>query len=181
VDGRLTWWCAVARAVGAAGRQSAPWVSLSRGNYVINRGYSPLTRDSSTLNCQQKSRRGGCNIPPFSSHHHHPPQPPPPPQPLRPPPCPAQRQTNGTSTTDYASIRRASFRPVPAPPNLASYLPTAHTHPGKSSGYRARSAFKLLHLDEQFDLFRGVEIACDLCAAPGSWSQVLSRKLSYVP
>jgi hypothetical protein len=49
----------------------------------------------------------------------------------------------------------------------------------KSSNYRARSAFKLLHLDEDFDLFNGVETAVDLCAAPGSWSQVLGQKLRY--
>lgn len=48
----------------------------------------------------------------------------------------------------------------------------------KSSGYRARSAFKLLHLDEEFGLFEGVSTAVDLCAAPGSWSQVLSQKLA---
>ncbi|KAG6010888.1 hypothetical protein E4U21_002557 [Claviceps maximensis] len=36
----------------------------------------------------------------------------------------------------------------------------------KEQGWRARSAFKLLQLDE-----------VDLCAAPGSWSQVLSRIL----
>ncbi|RXK40771.1 CAMK protein kinase [Tremella mesenterica] len=48
---------------------------------------------------------------------------------------------------------------------------------GKSLGYRARSAWKLLHLDEEFDLFRGVNTAVDLCAAPGSWSQVLGQKL----
>lgn len=44
-------------------------------------------------------------------------------------------------------------------------------------GFRARSAFKLLQLDEQFGVLRGVRRAVDLCAAPGSWSQVLSRKL----
>ncbi|WWC85840.1 uncharacterized protein L201_000707 [Kwoniella dendrophila CBS 6074] len=49
---------------------------------------------------------------------------------------------------------------------------------GKSAGYRARSAYKLLHLDEEFDLFTGVETAVDLCAAPGSWSQVLGQKLN---
>ncbi|WWC66813.1 uncharacterized protein I206_100720 [Kwoniella pini CBS 10737] len=48
---------------------------------------------------------------------------------------------------------------------------------GKSAGYRARSAYKLIHLDEEFDLFSGVETAVDLCAAPGSWSQVLSQRL----
>ncbi|KAH7672854.1 tRNA (cytidine(32)/guanosine(34)-2'-O)-methyltransferase protein [Dioscorea alata] len=50
----------------------------------------------------------------------------------------------------------------------------------KEEGWRARSAFKLLQIDEEFDIFRGVKRAVDLCAAPGSWSQVLSRKL-YVP
>jgi len=47
----------------------------------------------------------------------------------------------------------------------------------KEEGWRARSAFKLLQIDEQFDLFAGVHRVVDLCAAPGSWSQVLSRKL----
>lgn len=47
----------------------------------------------------------------------------------------------------------------------------------KEQGWRARSAFKLIQLDEQFDLFNGVTRVVDLCAAPGSWSQVLSRVL----
>ncbi|XP_074926669.1 tRNA (cytidine(32)/guanosine(34)-2'-O)-methyltransferase [Chelonoidis abingdonii] len=46
----------------------------------------------------------------------------------------------------------------------------------KEEGWRARSAFKLLQLDEEFQLFEGVRRAVDLCAAP-AWSQVLSRKL----
>ena len=40
-----------------------------------------------------------------------------------------------------------------------------------------RSAFKLLQLDEEFALSAGVERAVDLCAAPGSWCQVLASKL----
>ncbi|QSZ36078.1 hypothetical protein DSL72_007202 [Monilinia vaccinii-corymbosi] len=57
----------------------------------------------------------------------------------------------------------------------------------KEQGWRARSAFKLLQLDEgikphyglicKFDLFSDVTRVVDLCAAPGSWSQVLSRVL----
>ena len=42
---------------------------------------------------------------------------------------------------------------------------------------RARSAFKLLHIDEEFDILRNAKRVVDLCAAPGSWSQVLSKKL----
>nr|CAH7761629.1 unnamed protein product [Callosobruchus chinensis] len=47
----------------------------------------------------------------------------------------------------------------------------------KEQGWRARSAFKLLQIDEKFHIFDGVTKAVDLCAAPGSWSQVLSRRL----
>lgn len=47
----------------------------------------------------------------------------------------------------------------------------------KEEGWRARSAYKLLQLDEEFNLFEGITRVVDLCAAPGSWSQVLSRVL----
>ena len=47
----------------------------------------------------------------------------------------------------------------------------------KEIGFRARSAFKLLQIDEEYDLFNNVTRVIDLCAAPGSWSQVLSSKL----
>jgi tRNA (cytidine32/guanosine34-2'-O)-methyltransferase len=47
----------------------------------------------------------------------------------------------------------------------------------KEQGWRARSAYKLLQIDEEFDLLTGVSRVVDLCAAPGSWSQVLSRVL----
>ncbi|CAA2941859.1 tRNA (cytidine(32) guanosine(34)-2 -O)-methyltransferase [Olea europaea subsp. europaea] len=50
----------------------------------------------------------------------------------------------------------------------------------KEEGWRARSAFKLLQIDEEFNIFEGVRHMLDLCAAPGSWSQVLRRKL-YLP
>ncbi|XP_074654901.1 tRNA (cytidine(32)/guanosine(34)-2'-O)-methyltransferase-like [Tubulanus polymorphus] len=47
----------------------------------------------------------------------------------------------------------------------------------KEEGWRARSAFKLLQIDEEFNIFKGVQKVVDLCAAPGSWSQVLARKI----
>lgn len=50
----------------------------------------------------------------------------------------------------------------------------------KEEGWRARSAFKLLQIQEAFQIFSGVHHVVDLCAAPGSWSQVLSRQL-YLP
>ncbi|GMS98751.1 hypothetical protein PENTCL1PPCAC_20926, partial [Pristionchus entomophagus] len=47
----------------------------------------------------------------------------------------------------------------------------------KEEGWRARSAFKLLQIDDEFAIFKGVIRAVDLCTAPSSWSQVLSRRL----
>ena len=47
----------------------------------------------------------------------------------------------------------------------------------KEEGYRARSAYKLLQIDDRFHVLQGVKRCVDLCAAPGSWSQVLSRRL----
>lgn len=47
----------------------------------------------------------------------------------------------------------------------------------KEIGFRARSAFKLMQIDDEYDLFQNVERVIDLCAAPGSWSQVLSSRL----
>lgn len=53
-------------------------------------------------------------------------------------------------------------------------------HHRQEEGWRARSAYKLLQVDAAFNVLAGARGAVDLCAAPGSWSQVLSRRL-YLP
>jgi 23S rRNA (uridine2552-2'-O)-methyltransferase len=45
----------------------------------------------------------------------------------------------------------------------------------KAEGYRARSAYKLLQIQERFHVLRKGQVVVDLGAAPGSWSQVASR------
>jgi len=47
----------------------------------------------------------------------------------------------------------------------------------KVDGYRARSAYKLIEIDEKFKIFKGGMIVVDIGAAPGSWSQYASRKV----
>ena len=46
----------------------------------------------------------------------------------------------------------------------------------KDEGYRARSAFKLMDIDDAYGLLRGAKSVVDLCAAPGSWCQVLQQR-----
>ena len=45
----------------------------------------------------------------------------------------------------------------------------------KVDGYRARSAYKLIEIDEKFKVFKGGISVIDIGAAPGSWSQYASK------
>lgn len=45
----------------------------------------------------------------------------------------------------------------------------------KEEGYRARSAYKLLQINDKFHLLHRGQRVLDLGAAPGSWSQVASQ------
>ena len=45
----------------------------------------------------------------------------------------------------------------------------------KVDGYRARSVYKLIEIDEKFKIFKGGMYVVDIGAAPGSWSQYASK------
>ena len=45
----------------------------------------------------------------------------------------------------------------------------------KVEGYRARSVYKLIEINEKFKIFKGDLSVIDIGAAPGSWSQYASR------
>ena len=45
----------------------------------------------------------------------------------------------------------------------------------KVDGYRARSAYKLIEIDEKFKIFKGGLTVIDIGAAPGSWSQYVDK------
>ena len=47
----------------------------------------------------------------------------------------------------------------------------------KLDGYRARSVYKLIEIDEKFKIFKGSDCVIDIGAAPGSWSQYVSKVL----
>jgi 23S rRNA U2552 (ribose-2'-O)-methylase RlmE/FtsJ len=48
----------------------------------------------------------------------------------------------------------------------------------KEEGFRARSVYKLKEINENFNILDNVTKVIDLCAAPGSWSQMLRLLLS---
>ena len=45
----------------------------------------------------------------------------------------------------------------------------------KIDGYRARSVYKLIEINEKFRIFKGDMTVIDIGAAPGSWSQYASK------
>ena len=45
----------------------------------------------------------------------------------------------------------------------------------KIDGYRARSVYKLIEINEKFKIFKGGMTVVDIGAAPGSWSQYVSK------
>jgi len=47
----------------------------------------------------------------------------------------------------------------------------------KVDGYRARSAYKLIEIDEKFKIFKGGLSVIDIGAAPGSWSQYALKEV----
>ena len=47
----------------------------------------------------------------------------------------------------------------------------------KVDGYRSRAVYKLIEINEKFKVFKNGISVIDLGAAPGSWSQYLSKKI----
>ncbi|CAN7037131.1 unnamed protein product [Brassica oleracea var. botrytis] len=80
---------------------------------------------------------------------------------------------------NFTVMRPSAFYPVNWL-EIEKFFKDIYYRKAKEEGWRARSAFKLLQIDEAFNIFQGVKRVVDLCAAPGSWSQVLSRQL-YLP
>ncbi|GFE73083.1 MULTISPECIES: RlmE family RNA methyltransferase [Novosphingobium] len=73
-------------------------------------------------------------------------------------------------------LRTAKKRTTSSARWLTRQLNDPYVKQAKADGYRSRAAYKLIELDEKFDLFKGVTRAVDLGIAPGGWSQVLRLK-----
>ena len=73
-------------------------------------------------------------------------------------------------------VRSAKKRTASSTRWLQRQLNDPYVKQAKAEGYRSRAAYKLIELNEKFDLLNGVTRVVDLGIAPGGWSQVV-RKL----
>lgn len=61
---------------------------------------------------------------------------------------------------------------------LNDHINDTYVKLAKLEGFRARAAYKLKEIDEQFGLIRPGALVVDLGSAPGAWSQYVRRRLS---
>lgn len=61
---------------------------------------------------------------------------------------------------------------------LNDHVNDPYVKQAQKDGYRARAAYKLKEIDEQFGLIRPGATVVDLGCAPGAWSQYVRRRLS---
>jgi 23S rRNA (uridine2552-2'-O)-methyltransferase len=60
---------------------------------------------------------------------------------------------------------------------LRRHVNDPYVQRSKREGYRSRSAYKLIEIDEKDRILKPGQVVVDLGAAPGGWSQVVAKKL----
>ena len=74
-------------------------------------------------------------------------------------------------------VRTAKNRTASSARWLDRQLNDPYVARAQADGYRARSAYKLIEIDERFGLLRRGRRVVDLGSAPGSWSQVAAIRV----
>jgi len=82
----------------------------------------------------------------------------------------------GRSRGPKVRVKKVNRRSVSSTRWLERQLNDPYVAEAKRQGFRSRAAFKLIELDEQFDLLKSAKSIVDLGAAPGGWSQFLAKR-----
>jgi 23S rRNA (uridine2552-2'-O)-methyltransferase len=74
-------------------------------------------------------------------------------------------------------VRKSKGRSASSQRWLTRQLNDPYVAAAQADGYRARSAYKLIELDDRFKILRPGQRVLDLGAAPGGWSQVALARI----
>ena len=72
-------------------------------------------------------------------------------------------------------VKTAKKRKISSTRWLQRQLNDPYVKQSKAEGRRSRAAYKLIQINEKFDLLRPNQVVLDLGSAPGSWSEVVSQ------
>ncbi|NQW10946.1 MAG: RlmE family RNA methyltransferase [Alphaproteobacteria bacterium] len=89
----------------------------------------------------------------------------------------ASARSGGASRQPTVKLKTARGRTASSQRWLERQLNDPYVVESKRLGYRSRAAFKLLQLDEKFELLKPGARVLDLGAAPGGWTQVAVAKV----
>lgn len=74
-------------------------------------------------------------------------------------------------------VKTANKRSLSSQKWLERQLNDPYVARAKREGYRSRAAFKLLEIDEKYNILKPGQRVVDLGAAPGGWSQIAAKKV----
>jgi 23S rRNA (uridine2552-2'-O)-methyltransferase len=74
-------------------------------------------------------------------------------------------------------LKKGKQRTVAQKEWLERQLNDPYVAEARRLGYRARSAFKLIEIDDKYKILKPGQVVVDLGAAPGSWCQVASKRV----
>jgi len=81
-----------------------------------------------------------------------------------------------TSRGGKERVKTAKRRTASSTRWLMRQINDPYVKKAQDEGYRSRAAYKLIELDERFELLKGVRRVVDLGIAPGGWSQVIRKQ-----
>ena len=78
-------------------------------------------------------------------------------------------------TASFSDKEKSAFR------NISYSKQNLYYRKAKEQGFRARSVYKLKEIHSNFNILSSSSKYLDLCAAPGSWSQMLRLLTKSIP
>ncbi len=91
-----------------------------------------------------------------------------------------KRPGGGGGRSLHTRVKTARGRKVSSTRWLERQLNDPYVAQARADGLRSRAAYKLIELDDRFQLLRPGARVVDLGAAPGSWSQVAVERAGWV-
>ncbi len=80
------------------------------------------------------------------------------------------------ATQGRQRVKTAKGRKVGSTRWLERQLNDPYVLKAKAEGYRSRAAYKLIELDDRFNILKGARRIVDLGITPGGWSQVVRKR-----